>query len=434
MTAFRCFDSFRRCDAFRRTIYASLLALPAACAVTPGTERTSARVDGADDPAVVALGPRPYYLVNDMEDGPLKNELLACFEAPPERTAFSIGHRGAPLQFPEHTRESYEAAWRMGAGMLECDVTFTRDQELVCRHSQNDLATTTNILLTPLADTCVVPFAPAVLDEDGNVLERARAECRVNDITLAEFKTLRGKMDAFDPAATTVEEFVAGTAPYRTDLYSGASGGTLLSHAESIELFHRLGVLMTPELKAPVVEMPFGDYTQADYALQLIDEYREAGIDPERVFPQSFDIEDVRYWIRAAPEFGRQAVYLDDAGNVDDLPDAAALEAYKAEGINIVAPPVFALLEADGDRITPSGYAHAARAAGLELIAWTLERSGPLADGDNGFYYQTFDSAISREGDLMRVIDALARDVGVIGIFSDWAAPVSFYAGCTGLR
>jgi len=48
---------------------------------------------------------------------------------------FSIGHRGAALQFPEHTRESYVAAARMGAGILECDVTFTKDRELVCRHS-----------------------------------------------------------------------------------------------------------------------------------------------------------------------------------------------------------------------------------------------------------------------------------------------------------
>jgi len=30
-----------------------------------------------------------------------------------------------------------------------------------------------------------------------------------------------------------------------------------------------------------------------------------------------------------------------------------------------------------------------------------------------------------REGDLMRVIDAIAQDVGVLGVFSDWAAPVS---------
>ncbi len=75
-----------------------------------------------------------------------------------------------------------------------------------------------------------------------------------------------------------------------------------------------------------------------------------------------------------------------------------------------------------------------AKAAGLDIITWTLERSGILADGDNGFYYQTFDSAITREGDLMRVIHALAQDVGVLGVFSDWAAAVTYYANCMGLK
>jgi len=56
-----------------------------------------------------------------------------------------------------------------------------------------------------------------------------------------------------------------------------------------------------------------------------------------------------------------------------------------------------------------------------------------LADGNNGFYYQTIDAAIHREGDVMRVIDVLAKDVGVLGIFSDWPAPLSFYASCMGL-
>jgi glycerophosphoryl diester phosphodiesterase len=27
----------------------------------------------------------------------------------------------------------------MGAGIIECDVTFTKDRELVCRHDQRDL-------------------------------------------------------------------------------------------------------------------------------------------------------------------------------------------------------------------------------------------------------------------------------------------------------
>lgn len=67
-------------------------------------------------------------------------------------------------------------------------------------------------------------------------------------------------------------------------------------------------------------------------------------------------------------------------------------------------------------------------------IAGRRMGAGILADGNNGFYYQTIDPAIAREGDLMRVIDVLAKDVGVRGVFSDWAAPVSFYASCMGMK
>jgi glycerophosphoryl diester phosphodiesterase len=369
-----------------------------------------------------------------MRSGPLKRKLLSCMNRKPRRTDFSIGHRGAPLQFPEHTRESYEAAFRMGAGILECDVTFTKDKELVCRHSQNDLATTTNILLTPLASTCNVPFTPAVLDSNGDIVTPATAECRTSEITLAEFKTLRGKMDAFNPAAQTPEEFIAGTPSFRTDLYSGPTSGELLSHAESIELFRRLGAKMTPELKGPSVPMPFDGFTQEDYAQKMIDEYKAANVPASRVWAQSFNIDDVRYWIANEWQFGRQAVYLDDASTPADLPGYADLVGYKAEGINIVAPPMFALLDVENGQIIPSEYAMNAKSAGLDIITWTLERSGLLADGNNGFYYQTIDSAISREGDAMVVLDVLAREVGILGIFSDWAAPVSYYATCMNLK
>jgi len=383
----------------------------------------------------VDLGPRPEFLVRDMESGPLKRRLSACLNQEPVRTDFSIGHRGAPLQFPEHTRESYEAAFRMGAGILECDVTFTKDKELVCRHAQNDLATTTNILVTDLAETCVQPFTPAVIDADGTLLEPARAECRTSDITLAEFKTLRGKMDAFNPRAQTPEEFLGGTADFRTDLYSGPTSGTLLTHAESIRLFQRLGAKMTPELKAPVVAMPFDGFSQEDYARKMIEEYHQAGVSPKHVYPQSFNIEDVLFWIKETPRFGRQAVFLDGSGSPDQIPDFSELAEYRAQGIQILAPPTFALLTLDADqRIVPSQYARNARELGFELITWTLERSGVLADGNNGFYYQGIDPAISREGDLMTVIDVLARKVGVVGIFSDWPPAVSFYAGCMGVN
>lgn len=383
----------------------------------------------------IQLGPRPFFLINEMEDGPLKEKLQACAQRPFRRTNFSIGHRGACMQFPEHTRESYEAAARMGAGIVECDVTFTQDKELVCRHAQNDLHTTTNILTIPeLAAKCTTPFTPATFDLDGNLKTPASAECRASDITLAEFKTLRGKMDAFNSRATTPEEYVGGTANWRTDLYSGPTSGTLMTHKESIELFKKLRVKMTPELKSPVVAMP-DDFTQEAYAQKMIDEYKEAGVSPRKVWPQSFNKADVMYWIQNEPEFGKQAVYLDDAEKVADLPDGGELAGYKAEGINIVAPPMFALLAVDGDgNIVPSEYARNAKAAGLDIITWTIERSGILADGNNGFYYQTFDTAIKREGDMMTVLDILAMDVGILGIFSDWPATVTYYANCMGLR
>ena len=218
-----------------------------------GYATDASRGDSRRPHARIELGPRPEFLVNEMGNGPLKQRLMACLDQEPRRSDFSIGHRGAPLQFPEHTKESYVAAARMGAGIVECDVTFTKDKQLVCRHAQNDLHTTTNILATPLAATCIKPFTPAVLGANGNVVTPASAECRTSEITLAEFKTLRGKMDAFNPAAQTAAQYMAGTANFRTDLYSGPTSGTLLTHRESIALFKTLNVKMTPELKAPSV-------------------------------------------------------------------------------------------------------------------------------------------------------------------------------------
>lgn len=363
-----------------------------------------------------------------MDPGPLKTALQQCRDKPLKKTNFSIGHRGAPLQFPEHTQESYEAAARMGAGIVECDVTFTKDKDLVCRHSQCDLHTTTNILATPLAAKCSVPFTPA----DPVAGTPAQAQCCTSDITLAEFKTLRGKMDAFNPDGTTVAEYMDGTASWRTDLYS--YDGALLSHAESIELFKALDVGMTPELKAPSVSMPFqGTYTQEQYAQQMIDEYKAASVSPMRVWPQSFSLNDVLYWIQHEPAFGKQAVYLDDANVPSELLSANELRSYAAQGVKVVAPPMWALVALQGNQIVPSAYARQARAAGLDIITWTIERSGLLTDG-GGFYYQTVSPVIHKPGDMLNVLHVLAQEVKILGIFSDWPATVTYYANCLGRR
>jgi glycerophosphoryl diester phosphodiesterase len=252
----------------------------------------------------VQVGPRPFYLVDKMTDGELKNTLEQCKKGPFARTNFSIGHRGAGLQFPEHTLESYEAAIHMGAGIVECDVTFTNDRQLVCRHAQCDLATTTNILTTPLASTCAVPFTPA----SGST--PAKAMCCTSDLSLAQFKSLKGKMDSFNPAAQTPAEFQGGVPAFRTSLYN--TGGTLMTHKESIALNDSHGVNFTPELKEaegkPEAVNQVFPGGQAEYAQRMIDEYKEMGIDPKRVFPQSFNPADILYWLEHEPGFGKQAV------------------------------------------------------------------------------------------------------------------------------
>ncbi len=392
---------------------------------------------GANHGHSVQVGPRPFYLVADMEESDLKAELQQCSEGPFKKSYFSIGHRGAALQFPEHTKESYVAAARMGAGIVECDVTFTSDRELVCRHSQCDLHTTTNILALPdLAAKCSEPFSPAEFDPiSGDVTQKASAKCCTSDITLAEFKTLCGKMDASDPNATTVEEYMGGTANYRTDLYSTC--GTVLSHAESIELFKGLRVKMTPELKSPSVAMPYqGVYTQEDYAQQMIDEYKIAGVHPRKVFAQSFNLDDVLYWIANEPKFGKRAVYLDGRYNVPpfmhDDPGTwdPNMEELSDMGVNIIAPPMWMLLALnDSDQLVPSIYATEAAYAGLDIITWTFERSGFLKN-HGGWYYQTVSDVINNDGDMFEVLDVLAMDVGVIGVFSDWPATVTYYANC----
>ena len=416
-----------------------LLAVAAAVAVSVAA---SAAAEYAEVTST-QLGPRPFYLLDRMEEGPLKRELAACAadRSRYEPSDFSIGHRGAPLQFPEHTKESYLAAARMGAGILECDVTFTRDRELVCRHAQCDLHRTTNILATPLASKCSRPFTPAEFDpETGERVAAATARCCTSDITAAEFGTLSGKMDAVDPDALTFQEYLGGTADFRTDLY--ATGGTLLTHAESIALFRSLGRQFAPELKAPAVTMPFeGEFSREDYARKLVDEYRQAGIDPARVRLQSFSADDVRFWVDHAPEFGRQAILL-EGRDAEELaagpPSIAEFRALKRRGINFLAPPMQVLVTAGGNGMVPSGYARRARAAGLELFSWTTERSGRVVEdivaAGGAFYYDSTAHLLRSDGDILETIHVLAREVGIVGLFSDWPATTTFYANCMEVR
>jgi glycerophosphoryl diester phosphodiesterase len=322
----------------------------------------------------------------------------------------------------------------MGAGIVECDVTFTKDGELVCRHSECDLHATTNIVATELNGKCTVPWTGP--DQD------PKPKCCTSDLTLDEFKSLKAKMDSSNPNATTPDGYLGGTAGWRTDVYTGRAN--VVSFKEAIQLNRKLGVKHMPELKGAEhqdrVDAIFG--SQAAYAQKFIDELKSAGVNPKDAWVQSSNVQDVLYWIENEPEFGKQAVYLDDIDSTLSPPIPRLtfdeLKHLKTRGVRIFAPPMWALLAVnDAGDVVPSEYAMDIRKAGLDIITWTFERSD-LRQGaaKAGWYYQ-FDpegKAIRKDSDMYKALDVLARKVNILGIFSDWPATVTYYANCMGLK
>ena len=377
------------------------------------------------------LGERPARLSALLPDGELKRALTTCDVTTARPDHFSIAHRGAPLELPEHSREGYLEAVRQGAGIVECDVTFTADGEPVCRHSQCDLHTTTDILATELAARCSVPPATGA--------ERPFAEvrCCASDLTLAEFRTLRAKRDGADPDASDVSGYLAGTPGWQSD--PSRDYATLMTLAEHIALLEPLGVAMTPELKAFDPSSSAGEtFTRDAQSRRLFDEFRRAGVAADRLYPQSFELDDIRRWRDAEPDYSRRAVWLDGryrsaTFDVDDPSSwQPGFESLADEGVGYLAPPIWMLLTLDDDgAIVPSDYAKAARASGLPLLTWSLER-GVDAENGGGWYFQSIAAAFDDEGDQLRALDVLARDVGVEGVFSDWPATTTYYRHCRG--
>jgi glycerophosphoryl diester phosphodiesterase len=213
-----------------------------------------------------------------------------------------------------------------------------------------------------------------------------------------------------------------------------------MSLKDQITLLDSMGLNFTAEAKTPEVPMPFeGDYTQHDFIQQMIDTFRGLGISASRVWLQSFLPADIFYWIDNDPEFGAQAVYLDERADLsaDGYDTAvASLPGLAERGVSIIAPSIWMLITADNatGQIIPSSYATTANEAGLEIITWSFERSGPLEVDGGGYYYESVSNLINNDGDEYTVIDVVAQQVGATKIFADWCATITYYANCMGLE
>ena len=204
-----------------------------------------------------------------------------------------------------------------------------------------------------------------------------------------------------------------------------------------------MGVKHTPELKngnPTRVNSIFG--SQEKYAQKMIDEFKDAGIDPKKVFAQSFNKADIFYWLQNEPNFGKQAVYLDDIDPTDaafpPLTDAE-LHELKTKGVKIIAPPITALLKVNASgEIVPSDYAVKIKGMGFDIITWSFERADLRRGAKGNDFYYFFDTTngvtIKKDSDMYKALDVLAKQVKVRGIFSDWPGTVSYYASCMNMK
>ncbi|WP_208543132.1 glycerophosphodiester phosphodiesterase family protein [Marilutibacter alkalisoli] len=190
-----------------------------------------------------------------------------------------IAHRGASGYRPEHTLEAYRLAIRQGADFIEPDLVATKDGVLVARH-ENEISGTTDVASRP-------EFANRKTTKviDGREMTGWFTE----DFTLAELRTLRAK------------ERIPGIRPGNTR-YDGLY--PVPTFAEVVQLAkresrgkRRIGVY--PETKHPTYFASEGvhlDGTPINISLgaKIVETLVAEGFtDPDRVFIQSFEVENL---------------------------------------------------------------------------------------------------------------------------------------------
>ena len=159
------------------------------------------------------------------------------------------------------------------------------------------------------------------------------------------------------------------------------------------------------------------------------------------MFAQSFNLADILYWVKTEPAFAAQAVYLDDRyekrGLDPNKPETwkPSMTELKASGVKILAPPIYTMLalnEQGRDRsVRIRQGREGCRSRSDRLVAGARRPARTKAAAS---ITRSVKAAIDRDGDTLTVLDVLAKQVGVRGMFSDWPATTTFYASCMGMK
>jgi len=194
------------------------------------------------------------------------------------------------MQLPSHTRESYLAAVRMGAGSLGCEATLLSGatKAFACRTKACDLHLTTNILTH--AVTGLKTKACSYSEGPG-------WECCASKITRAEFKTLCGTLTMQgNRNAVTMDAYIKSLKnPFRqTTVYQDGGCAEVMTLDDYIALANEQNVRMVPELIDDGISRSLvADQTLASDFINTF----TTKIDKQYVYPQSSNTKHIKKWL-----------------------------------------------------------------------------------------------------------------------------------------
>ncbi|MEL6477965.1 MAG: phytase [Pseudomonadota bacterium] len=348
-----------------------------------------------------------------------------------------IAHRGFSAERPEHTLEAYQLAIDAGADFIEPDLVTTSDGVLIARHEpflatvetdengeivrDEDGNPVVNFQTTNVAD--LPEFADRLTTKQLNAFTSVTGWF-AEDFTLEEIKTLRAREDQPDlrpQSAAFDDQFEIPTLAEVIDLVQAHEAAT----GEKIGIY--------PETKDPSFFDAQGLSLEEPLIQTLID---EGFTDPERIFIQSFEIQnllDLQFNIM--PEAGIDLPLIQLVFNFADIPpidlfaaqQAGDLSAYEAiEGIEDFVG-LSGLLSEEGLAALADAYAEGIGAP-ISLVIDDNGASTGLTDAvsqagllTHVYTHRDETTFVTLEGEEFQGEDfyQLLLEAGVDGIFTD---------------
>lgn len=324
--------------------------------------------------------------------------LIALTAALPAQAQAIIAHRGASGDRPEHTLAAYELAIEQGADYIETDLVPTKDGVLVARH-ENEITATTDV-----ADHPEFADRRATKTIGGAKVSGWFTE----DFTLAELKTLRARerLPQIRPANAEFDD--------QFDIPTLAEIIALV-RAKEAESGRLVGLY--PEIKHGTYFDALG-LAPVDALLAALNSAGYTGDDP--VYIQSFEPTALTQVMFRGRELGvdyARVQLLKPDGGPADAPQLSYAQFLSDPGLAQMARYASAigveaslLVAPDG---TPTDLAARAKAAGLDVHAWT-------ARAENAFLPATLQSGDDPTANgNFALLWSLLRRAGAEAIFTD---------------